>query len=114
MVEKKASRFTIVNKRDKLDAEATLEREEKKGEEIILKKRKRKERSASPNSSDSEQERKKKKKKKHKKDKAHKRAKRSRSRSDSEKEKNKPERWVPPEKNMWTGLPFSPKYFDIL
>ena len=114
MVEKKASRFTIVNKRE--DAEAIIDQEEKKGEDILLKKRKRKERNASSDSSASETERKKKKKKKKKdkRDKAEKRARRSRSGSEDEREKTKPERWVPPDKNQWTGLPFSPKFFDIL
>ena len=71
MVEKKPSRFTIVNKR----ADAEEDQEERKVDDSLLKKRKHKDRSESACSSDSEI--KKKKKKKDKKDKKEKKEKKN-------------------------------------
>jgi len=82
---------------------------------LTLNKKRKRDESAS---SSEEKKKKKKKDKKHKKekkekkskkDKADKRAKRSDSADDE-----RPERWVPPTENPWTGLQWSQTYHDIL
>lgn len=91
--------------------------EETKGEATatLLGKRKHKERGDSSESDDSSAA----KKKKSKKDKKHKKDKKSkkeskRARKDNDEVVERAVRWVQPERNMWTGRPFSEKYFDIL
>lgn len=97
--------------------------EETKGEvtATLLGKRKHKERAHSSDSDDSNASKKKKSKKdkKHKKDKKDKKEKKAkkeskRARRDEKEVEERAERWVPPERNQWTGKPFSDRYFDIL
>ena len=98
--------------------------------QVVLGKRKR----DASESSEEESKKKSKKSKKHKKDKKEKKEKKSkkdksskkaskRARKgedaaavdeDNDRNKDRAERWVPPERNPWTGRAFSDKFFDIL
>ena len=77
---------------------------------------------------DEEDSKKKKKDKKHKKDKKDKKSKKEKKEkkekkrakkeedieAENDRNKDREERWVPPERNPWTGKPYSDKFFDIL
>lgn len=90
--------------------------EEIKGEPTtILGKRKHNERGESPSSEESRSNKKKSKKHKSKKEKKDKKEKKTSKRVRREEdEAERPERWVCPERNPWTGKPFSDKFYSIL
>jgi len=88
--------------------------EETKGEPTtVLGKRKHKERGDSSDSADSSIK-KKSKKHKSKKEKKEKKSSKLVRRDEDEDGEARPERWVCPERNPWTGRPFSDKFYDIL
>ena len=95
--------------------------EETKEASTVLGKRKHKDADIASESEeqDKKKHKKHKKDKKSKKDKKDKKSKKSKKQEEEKQESNdeddaRPERWVPPERNPWTGHPFSDRFFDIL